>query len=86
MDNETSVFRSLEIIEKRIAEKLTVENISNSVYFSKYHYQRLFRKIVGESVMDYVMKRKLTLAGRELLETDNSILDIALKVSYECVK
>ena len=79
MNKETAVFRSLEMIEKRIAEKLTVENISDSVYFSKYHYQRLFREIVGESVMDYVMKRKLTLAGRELLETNATILDIALK-------
>jgi len=83
MNKETAVFRSLEIIENRIAEKLSVENISDSVYFSKYHYQRLFREIVGDSVMDYVMKRKLTLAGRELLETDATVLDIALKFGYD---
>lgn len=83
MKHETPVFRSLEIIECRIREKLTVENIAGSVYFSKYHYQRLFREIVGGSVMDYVNKRKLTLAGKELLASDATILDIALKFGFD---
>ena len=83
MGKEEPVFKSLEIIEKRISEKLTVENIARSVYFSKWHYQRLFREIVGDSVMEYVVKRKLSLAGRALLETDDNILDIALKLGYD---
>ena len=83
MDNKNPVFRSLEIIEGRILEKLTVENIANSIHFSKHHYQRMFREIVGESVMGYVTKRKLTLAGRELLETDATILDVALMFGYD---
>ena len=57
MDNDNPVFRSLELIESRITEKLTVENIASAVYFSKYHYQRLFREAVGDSVMEYVTKR-----------------------------
>ena len=76
MDNEKAIFYSLDVIESRISEKLTVENIANAVYFSNNHYQRLFREIAGETVMEYVMKRKLTLAGRALLESDASIIDI----------
>jgi AraC-like DNA-binding protein len=83
MDKEHPVFRSLEIIESRISEKLSVENIANSVYFSKYHYGRLFREIMGDSVMEYVTKRKLSLAGEALLETDVNILDIALRFGYD---
>jgi AraC-like DNA-binding protein len=81
--NEQPIWRSLEIIENRIAEKLTVEDIASSVYFSKYHYQRLFRALVGESVMEYVTKRRLTLAGRALRETDATILEIALQYGYD---
>ena len=83
MDNKNPVFCSLELIENRISEKLTVENIANGVYFSKYHYGRLFREIVGNSVMEYVTKRKMTLAGRALLETDTTIIDIALEYGYD---
>ena len=83
MDNKNPVFRSLELIENRISEKLTVEYIASGVYFSKYHYQRLFREIVGNSVMEYVTKRKMTLAGRALLETEATIIDIALEYGYD---
>lgn len=83
MNKEKMIFHSLEVIEKRISEKLTVEHIASSVYFSKYHYQRLFHEIVGDSVMEYITKRKLTLAGKALLETNATILEIALKYGYD---
>ena len=81
--NDDPVFRSLEVIENRISDKLKVEDIAGSVFFSINHYQRLFREIVGDSVMAYVTKRKLSLAGRELLETGASILDVALKFGFD---
>ena len=83
MFNGNPISRSLEIIESQISEKLTVEYIASRVYFSKFHYQRLFRETVGDSVMEYVTKRKLTLAGQELLETDAAIVDIAEKFGYD---
>ncbi len=83
MNRENPIFRSLDIIEERILEKLTVENLADSIHFSKYHYQRMFRKIAGDSVMSYVTKRKLSLAGRELLETDASVIEVAFKYGYD---
>jgi len=83
MGSKNPILHSLDFIENQISEKLTVEHIAGSVYFSKFHYQRLFREMVGESVMEYVTKRKLTLAGKELLETDAAIVDIAMKFGYE---
>jgi len=80
---EKSVFASLEIIERNILEKLTVENLARDIHFSKFHYQRLFREIVGENVMAYVARRRLDLAARALLESDAAILDIALAHGYE---
>lgn len=77
-----TIARSLEIIEAHIRDKLRSDDIANSVFVSKYHYQRMFHEIMGDSVMEYVKKRKLSLAGRELIKTDTAILDIALKFGY----
>lgn len=79
---EKTVYQSLEQIENRISDKLTVENIADGVYFSKNHYQRLFREVAGESVMEYVTKRRLTLAGKALVETEAAIIDIAFEYGY----
>lgn len=83
MSGENPIFHSLDLIEEKIMEKLTVETIADSIHFSKYHYQRMFRNLVGDSVMSYVTKRKLSLAGRELLETNASVIDVALKYGYD---
>ena len=83
MDKENPIFQSLSLIESRIREKLTVERIAGMAYFSKYHYQRLFREMVGDSVMGYVIRRKLTLAGEALIESDTPVIDIAMAHGYD---
>jgi len=83
LNKHTPIFKSLELIESRITEKLTVGHIASAVYFSKFHYSRLFREIVGETVMEYVTKRRMTLAGKALLETDAPIIDVAVNYGYD---
>ena len=83
MDNDNPIFRSLALIEEKIHEKLTVENLADSIHFSKYHYQRVFREAVGESVMQYVTRRRLSLAAAELAGGNASVLEIALRYGYD---
>lgn len=83
MEKTNPVFQTLTIIEERLQEKLTVEALAESIHFSKYHYQRQFRELVGESVMRYTARRRLSLAAEALSGTDDSILDIALRYGYE---
>lgn len=83
MDDKNPIFRSLAIIEERLQEKLTVEILAECAHFSKYHYQRIFREAVGDTVMGYVTRRRLMLAAEALAGTRDSILDIALKYGYD---
>lgn len=83
MDSQKPIFHSLTIIEERIQEKLTVKSLAESLHFSRYHYQRLFREAVGESVMRYVNRRRITLAADEIAKSALSILEIALKYGYD---
>ncbi|MEZ3472520.1 MAG: AraC family transcriptional regulator [Lachnospiraceae bacterium] len=59
MNYENPVFQSLAMIEERLQEKLTIENLAEALYLSKYHYRRLFRETVGDSVMRYVASTAL---------------------------
>lgn len=83
MRDRTPIFRSLAVIEERIQEKLTVEMLAESIHFSRYHYQRMFREVVGDSVMAYVTRRKLALAAEELTRTGGTVLEVALKYGYD---
>ena len=83
MNEKDPIFRSLAMIEERLQEKLTVEMLAEGIHFSKYHYQRIFREAVGETVMGYVNRRRLFLAAGELARGRDSVLAIALKYGYD---
>lgn len=82
MNYNSLIQTSIDKIENDLLEIVTIDNLADSLFISKYYYQRLFRSIVGDSVMDYVKKRRLTLAGKELCETNTNIINIALKYGY----
>lgn len=83
MNDKSPIFRSLAMIEEKIQERLTVEMLAAGVNFSKYHYQRIFREAVGDTVMRYVTRRKLFLAAEELAGTKDSVLEVALRYGYD---
>lgn len=78
-----SIYRSISFIESRLADELTIDELAGQSFFSKTHYQRLFREIVGEPVMEYIKKRRLQQAGQSLLACRDSVLEIALRYGYD---
>ena len=82
MDCSLKVHDSLTYIEKNLDDKISLEELAQQAHLSKYHYHRLFHKIVGESVTRYINKRRMEKASEELARTDQPIIDIALKYQY----
>ncbi len=63
-------------------EKLVLEGISRSFGYSEYHFSRKFREISGMTFRDYVRYRRLACALIALRDTEERILDIALKYGF----
>lgn len=74
---------ALDYIEMNLGEKLTVEAIAESVGFSKFYFHRNFQKEVGIPIYDYIRKRRLANAASVLLNSNVSILDVALAYQFE---
>lgn len=83
MDKLDALNDSIAFIESSLTTGINVETLAEQAFFSKTHYQRLFRDIVGQPVMEYVKNRRLQLACREVLGGELAILDIALKYGYD---
>ena len=73
----------LEYIEVHIASAITVDDIAKDCYVSVSSLQKTFKYVFHLTVKDYILRRRFTCAARDLLETDESILDIALKYGYQ---
>lgn len=82
MDYHSKVHDSLEYIEENLDDRINLDDLAQKAYLSKYHYHRLFHKITGESVTKYITKRRMAKASEELVQTDQPIIDIALKYQY----
>ncbi len=74
---------AINYIEENINQELTIEKIANKAYVSPFYFQKGFAMLCGFTVGEYIRRRKLTLAGSELVSTDEKIIDIALKYGYD---
>ena len=79
MNYNEKIQTTIEYIEDNLNEKISLEDLAKQTFLSKYHYHRLFHALVGETVMEYVRKRRLTEAAKELVDTNIKIVEVALK-------
>ena len=74
---------AISFIEENITEDLSIEEIAGEVYISPFYFQKGFSMLCGYTVGEYVRQRRLTLAGTELVSSNDKIIDIAIKYGYE---
>lgn len=62
---------------------LSISKIAKSFNFSISSLNDLFNNGCQISIHDYIIKRRMTLASHDLIETKDAIINIALKYGYE---
>lgn len=77
-----NISNAIEYIEENITEELSIDDIAKQAYISPFYFQKGFAMLCGFTVGDYIRQRRLTLAGSELVSTDEKIIDIAIKYGY----
>lgn len=80
---EIQIQKVIDSIEEDVMEKQTLANLARVAGFSEYHFHRVFQALVGDSVMEYVRKRRLARAAYQLSHTEEKILDIALEHGFQ---
>jgi len=79
--NET-VQKMLDWIEKNIGENPTLLKMSEQVGYSPYYCSVKFHKTCGMTIKRYISGRRLALAALELRDTNERIIDIAMKYGF----
>lgn len=68
----------MQYVEQHYKETITQSEVAVKFYFSKEYFARFFKKNTGMTFMEYVTKYRILKARQGLLQTDESILNIAL--------
>lgn len=77
-DYEKAIQASLNLIEHNLTSELEIHLLAKQAGYSRFHFQRIFRKIIGKSVAEYIRERRMTQSARDLIVSDQRILDIAM--------
>lgn len=77
------ISEAINYIEENIVKDISVEDIADKVCISPFYFQKGFAMLCGFTVGEYVRRRRLALAGSELVSSNKKVIDIALKYGYD---
>lgn len=56
---ETRIARAIAFVDANLAETISLEKLSSIACLSPFHFHRIFRSLTGETVREFVERRKL---------------------------
>ena len=81
-ENENRLRNMLLFIHTHYSEKLTLEEIASNASLSVREAQRCFQRILHQSPYEYLISYRLNNAKKMLLETNDSITEIAFHCGF----
>jgi len=82
-DYQQRILRVLIHIQTNLDGDLSLDDLANIAHFSPFHFHRIFRGLVGESVKEHVRRLRLERAALWLLSSDMPVTRIAFDSGYE---
>jgi len=74
---------TISYIEHHIYEPILLEELSKKIGYSKYHLLRVFKQETGQTIGDYIRLRKLAIAAKMLIQTEESIIQLAFLLNFQ---
>ncbi len=82
LHNDVAVKNAQEYIEKKIEEKITVEELADSAAVGRRSFERRFRQATNNSVLEYIQRVKIEAAKRSLESARKNINEVMFDVGY----
>lgn len=82
-DYRERMLRTLIYIQEHLDPDLTLGEVARVAHFSPYHFHRVFRGMVGETLSTYVRRIRLERAAHHLRFTDRPVVELAFEAGYE---
>ncbi|MEV6959852.1 AraC family transcriptional regulator [Streptomyces sp. NPDC051207] len=73
---------AMEYIEEHLDGTVEAAELARVAVTSEYHFRRMFSALAGMPLSEYVRRRRLTVAGAEVLDGRRTLLDIAVRYGY----
>lgn len=82
-DYQERILRVLVHIQENLDAAISLERLAEVAGFSPFHFHRIFRGMVGESLKGHVRRLRLERAALRLKHTQQPVTNIAFEAGYE---
>ena len=86
MKNFIILTESINFIEMNLCEPISRQDIASHCYVSLSMLEKLFRYALGLSIKDYISRRRMSLAAKDISKFNMSITDAAMKYQFNSVE
>jgi AraC family transcriptional regulator len=83
MSKDQHMLAALDYIDRNIAQNISLYDIARESGFSVPHFYRLFKRLTGDTAGAYLLRRRISLAARDLTSGGKTITSIALEYGFE---
>ncbi|MFD8689812.1 GyrI-like domain-containing protein [Streptomyces sp. NPDC059651] len=73
---------AMDHIELRLDGRVEAAELARIAMTSEYHLRRMFSALAGIPLSEYIRRRRLTVAGAEVLAGERTLLDVAVRYGY----
>lgn len=89
-NTQKSIFPSIprlrevfEFIELNYHQSISLKEVAQAVGYSSAYLTDLVRRLTGKTLNNWIIERRIAQASTLLLETNDSVEEIALKIGYQ---
>ncbi|MDP1564275.1 MAG: helix-turn-helix domain-containing protein [Pirellulaceae bacterium] len=81
------ICRAIDFVERNLSRDFSIQEVAKAAGFSSFHFQRLFRAAIGESVGQFVRRIRLESAARRLVNNPREdITNTAIRLGFSSSK
>lgn len=79
--NEITI-RTKDFIDKNYTQNISLKDIADTLYVSQHYLSHLFKRDLGDSPFNYLIRRRIEESKRLLVESNTPVHEVAARVGY----
>lgn len=77
-----TIDKAIDFIEMHLFDPVSAQQLADGVGLSVFYFQRLFKRLTGRTVLEYVKLRRLARSVDLLKDSYKTILDVAVACGF----
>lgn len=81
-DYQKRLLPVIRFLETNFDQPINLEAVARMACLSPYHFHRIFKAVVGETLNDYLRRLRMEKAANQLFYKKRTVVEVALSMGF----